>query len=292
VDRLGGHGRGAAGGHPGRSARIATTSPLAARPIPPLALPPAWQAIPIAEGGEPLVALGAYAPARIAVEPRYHQAGYPGALPECYLRAGVARRLAEAARALPSGWRFVVFDGWRPVPVQQALYDEYRAELRARWPAASDAWLDAETARYVSRPSADPVRPAPHLTGGAVDLGLRDAADDLVAMGTPFDACEPASATDHFERRRAAGEHLTPAETAALRHRRLLYHALTAAGFSSYGEEWWHFECDRSQYGPILTLADGLQGPPPRPRAGGHWYRSPDGLWCLPGLPAAEPPVT
>jgi zinc D-Ala-D-Ala dipeptidase len=232
------------------------------------------------------VALHSYAPARIAVEPRYHQAGYPGALPDCYLRAGVARRLAAAARALPAGWRFVVFDGWRPLAVQQALYDEYRAELRSGWLSASDAWLDAETARYVSRPSADAARPAPHLTGGAVDLGLYDAADRLVEMGTPFDACDPASATDHPERRLAAGEALTPIETAALRHRRLLYHTLTANGFSSYAEEWWHFECERAQYGPILSLADGMRGVPPRPSAGGAWYRSPDGLWCLPGLPA------
>jgi D-alanyl-D-alanine dipeptidase len=286
VDRLGRYGRGATPGHARRSARIAAASPLAARPIPLLALPANWQAALIAEGGEPLVPLGAYASAGIAVEPRYHQAGYPGALPDCYLRAGVARRLAEAARALPGGWRFVVFDGWRPLAVQQALYDEYRAELRAQWPAASDAWLDAETARYVSRPSDDPARPAPHLTGGAVDLGLRDAADQLVPMGTPFDACDPASATDHFERRLTAGEVLTAAETTALRHRRLLYHALTAAGFSSYGEEWWHFECDRTRYGPVLALEDGLQGVPPSPWAGAHWYRSPDGLWCL---PAPEP---
>ena len=188
----------------------------------------------------------------------------------------MARRLAEAARALPSGWRFVVFDGWRPLAVQQALYDEDRAELQARWPAASDASLDAETARYVSRPSADPAR-APRRTSPAArwTSGCATPAEQLVPMGTSFDACEPVLATDYFERRLAAGESLTAAETAALRHRRSSYHALTAVGFSSYAEEWWHFECDRTRYGPILTLEDGLRGVPPSPTAGASWYRSP-----------------
>ena len=175
-------------------------------------------------------------------------------MPECYLRVGAAQRLAEAAGALPAGWRFVVYDGWRPVAVQQALYAGYQALLRQQHPDWTAAVLDEATRRYVALPSTDPARPSPHLTGGTVDLSLLDAAGRPVEMGTAFDAFEPAAHTIYFERQLAKQGTLPPHDQAALHHRRLLYHTLTRAGFTNYPEEWWHYEHGRSRYGPILSL--------------------------------------
>jgi D-alanyl-D-alanine dipeptidase len=254
VDRLGRHRRGEARRQPGRSARIDAAIPCWDLPIPAVELSDDWLRRPIAECGEPLVALSAYAPDRIAVEPRYHRAGYAGALPECYVRIGAARRLADAATLLPAGWRFVVYDGWRPVAVQQAIYAGYQALLRQQHPNWTAAVLDQETRRYVALPSTDPARPSPHLTGGTVDLSLLDAAGRPVELGTAFDAFDPASRTTHYERQLAEQGTLPPRDQAALHHRRLLYHALAQAGFINYPEEWWHYEHGRSRYGPVLTL--------------------------------------
>src|SRR3954449_8151383 len=106
------------------------TGGSAEQPIPPLHAPSGWRTVSIRECGEPLVALSGYTPERIAVDARYYAAGYPGALPECYARAGVARRLAAAAARLPAGWRLVVFDAWRPLAVQRHLFDGYMDVLR------------------------------------------------------------------------------------------------------------------------------------------------------------------
>jgi zinc D-Ala-D-Ala dipeptidase len=226
------------------------------QPIPALRVPTAWQRIPLRECGEPLIPLSTYAPTRVAVDPRYHTAGYLAAVPECYAREGVARAVLQAATTLPPGWRLVVFDAWRPLAVQLQLYDGYRAALRQAHSAATDAWLTAETQRYVALPSADPACPSPHATGGAIDLSLLDAAGAPLDMGTPFDAFDPHSHTRYFERLLEQGRPLGVRETAHLRHRRLLFHALVAAGFTNYPEEWWHFEYGRSQYGPLMGLED------------------------------------
>src|SRR5437764_1120909 len=113
----------------------------AEQPIPRRHEPAGWRGVAIHECGEPLVALGPYAPERIAVDARYHAAGYPGALAECYARATVAHRLAEAATQLPGGWRLVVWDAWRPLAVQQHLFDGYVAALRRKQPAVHEQHL-------------------------------------------------------------------------------------------------------------------------------------------------------
>lgn len=227
--------------------------------IPRLRGPETWRAVPIHECGEPLVALSAFAPERIAVDARYSAAGYPGAVAECYARAGVARRLAEAAAVLPAGWRLVVFDAWRPLAVQQHLFDGYVATLRSEAPDATQATLQTWAARYVAPPSVDPRCPSPHATGGAIDLSLLDADGAAVAMGTAFDAFDARAQTRYFEQRAEAGEWLDAEAAACLRHRRILFHCLRGAGFTNYPEEWWHFDAGNQFWGRIVGV-DAIYG--------------------------------
>jgi zinc D-Ala-D-Ala dipeptidase len=221
------------------------------RPIPPLREPTGWRQVTIRECGESLVALSGYAPDRIAVDPRYYAAGYPGALAECYARETVARRLAEAAGQLPVGWRVVVFDAWRPLAVQRHLFDSYVARLQREQLGESAEALHEQAARYVAPPSADPACPSPHATGGAIDASLSDARGALLDMGTAFDAFDARAETRYFERRLEAGESLTMEEQAALRNRRVLFHALRRVGFTNYFEEWWHFDLGNQFQGQI-----------------------------------------
>ena len=230
--------------------------PCDAAPISELRGPVGWEAVPSWECGEPLVALSTYAPERIAVDARYHAAGYAAALPECYARESVARRLLEATTTLPAGWRLVVFDAWRPLTVQQQLFDGYVAALRAERPGAPETWLREAARRYVALPSGDPARPSPHATGGVVDLSVADATGALLDMGTAFDAFDARSHTRYYERLVEAGRGLTAQERGYLQNRRVLFHALAGVGFTNYPEEWWHFEYGRSQYGPLLGLED------------------------------------
>ena len=235
-----------------------STEPDAAteRPIPVPTEPAGWRTLTIRERGEPLVALSDWAPARIVVDARYFVAGYPGALPDCYARETMANRLVSAAALLPAGWRLVIFDAWRPLAVQQHIFDLYVAHLRREQPTASAAAIHQQAARYVAPPSAELACPSPHATGCVVDLSALDAQGVPVDMGTAFDSFDPRAHTRYFETRLEASQPLSAAEQVWLWNRRRLFHALRAAGFVNYPREWWHYEFRREQYGPLLGLQD------------------------------------
>jgi D-alanyl-D-alanine dipeptidase len=193
-----------------------------------------WQAIPISECGEPLVVVSG---PRLHARPIYLERGYGSAPREIWLRRGAATRLAEAAAALPEGLRLVLWDGWRPLGLQQELYHRYRDEIAAA-EGLSGAELELETQVFVTKPSADPASPSPHLTGGAIDLTLGDAGGEVLEMGGDFDELGPRSRTDYYERPHPAAA----AELELRERRRLLCSVMAAAGFSNYPAEWWHFD--------------------------------------------------
>ena len=72
---------------------------------------------------------------------------------------------------------------------------------------------------------------APHTTGGAVDLTLGWDGKAL-AMGTDYDAFEEEAALDFYE---------DGADQRLLTLRRILFNAMTGAGFAPYWTEWWHW---------------------------------------------------
>lgn len=213
-----------------------------------------WETIfsvSIEEIGEPLVPVSLY-PERILARSTYYLQKYEYALPEVYLREGVYERLVEAADSLPNGYRLVVFDGWRPVPLQRALHEDYVRELAERFPDKEEEELRDYASRYVALPSTDPERPSPHSTGGAVDLTIADEKGRLVYMGGDFDEKSERSYTRYYEDKVETlwagsdtpqeGSELSPDMREALENRRLLYTTMIEAGFSNYSAEWWHYD--------------------------------------------------
>lgn len=201
------------------------------RPIPELRATFGWREVPIEPVHEPMVRVSDIG-RRVSEDPRYHHLGLPGAEPECRVREGVAIRLARAAASLPSGLSLVVWDGHRTLETQGALFDSYLDDLREQHPDWSADALEEEAARYVTPPSSSRYAPPPHLTGGAVDLTLADSTGRQLDLGTPFDAFVPAAAT------RALEDTDLPARDL----RRTLFWAMSSQGFTSYVEEWWHFD--------------------------------------------------
>ncbi len=134
---------------------------------------------------------------------------YP--FPAVWLRRSSAEKLARAADALRAqGLRLVIFDAYRPLAAQKAL-----------WAAKPDPAFVA-----------DPAKGSSHNRGGAVDVGLADAA------GKPLPA---PSAYDEFGPR-------------ARRRVKALDAAMTSAGFEPLAEEWWHFRDPDSKGWPILDV--------------------------------------
>jgi D-alanyl-D-alanine dipeptidase len=180
--------------------------------------------------------------------------GLPGAVPRGWVREGVAERLAAVAGALPDGRSLVVWDGFRSLETQAALYHGYLEELamvHGDWPAEA---LEVAASRYVTPPSRAPSAPPPHLTGGAVDLTLGDGDGRPLDLGTGFDAFVPAAAARALEE--------TPGLVRDLR--RTLYWAMAGQGFTAYLEEWWHFDHGDQFWGLATSRAAiyaGARGP-------------------------------
>lgn len=142
----------------------------------------------------------------------------------CHLHpdaASALRRAIDLAQGM--GLRLVVFDGFRPVEAQRAL-----------WRALPDP-------RYI----ADPRPPSPgssHSRGVAVDLTLAGRDGRRLDMGTGFDDMTELS---HHG--------CADIADAAQRHRALLLGIMTAAGWQSYPFEWWHYQLPDADRFPALA---------------------------------------
>lgn len=208
--------------------------------------------VKIEDCGESLVPLSGFAPSSIAIRPEYALRGYRAAIHEVFVRERVARMLLDAARLLPRPYRLLIWDAWRPIALQEEFFAEQRERLRRQHPEYHEDHLIRETESYVSFPSRDPKSPAPHSTGGAVDLTICDETGQPVPMGTGFDHFGPEAATRYFEEHLERGERLNEEEHEALFNRRLLYGVMTAQAFTNYRKEWWHFDFGDQFWGLIM----------------------------------------
>lgn len=196
--------------------------------------------IPINECNEPLIALN---PLRkrlgIKIEPIYFLQELPGAISETFVRESLVSKLEQAGMELPKGFSFVVWDAWRSLSAQRALFERYKNQTLFENPDIDYDELLKRISVYVSFPSADPFQPPPHNTGGAIDLTIADRNGNLLEMGTGFDDFTNKAQTSFFEQEDA---YLTNKEKTYRENRRLLFSAMISAGFTNYSEEWWHFD--------------------------------------------------
>ncbi|MEZ0576305.1 M15 family metallopeptidase [Halodesulfovibrio aestuarii] len=205
---------------------------------------PSWEsvyAIPSVESHEEVVSLS-LAPEHMLSRSIYFERQITGALPECYAREGIVDRLLHASSLLPSHLRLVILDGWRSTDVQSFLFSECKKALASMYPDRSTDEIFIMAQQYVAKPMKDTSTPAPHSTGGAIDLAIADRAGKMLFFGAPFDYPGEISNTQYFEKKQEQGYKFTKQEEEALYNRRLLYFVMTQAGFENFHCEWWHFE--------------------------------------------------
>lgn len=162
-----------------------------------------------------------------------------------------------------------VDDALRPHAVQEwAFKTGWPQFIRKQHPDITDAQLALELKNYIAKPG-DPSAPTPHATGGVVDVCLVN-----LATGLPFDrGHEPGSVIgsafpDYYEDTFApetealTGERmkllggLSPGQMHEItRGRRVLYNAMTAAGFAINPTEIWHFGAGD----PLSGFVDGYK---------------------------------
>lgn len=164
----------------------------------------------------------------------------PGSIPDLFLRRSVAQRLVQInARLVPLGVELYLFDAWRPQAIQRYFHDVWFPDwLRRRQPDLEGQALVDEVEKYWAAPTAGKSSPSPHSTGAAVDLTLifRDTHQPLF-MGGIFDDLTEEAWTDGFERKLP----VSMSDEEARGNRRLLYWAMTEAGFANNPTEWWHY---------------------------------------------------
>jgi zinc D-Ala-D-Ala dipeptidase len=173
------------------------------------------------------------------------------------VREGVASRLLTAQDALPDGLRILFIEGYRPLALQRAYFEEYLGELRAAHPGASEQELFSAASRYVSPPDI-----APHSAGAAVDLTLATDDGAEVDMGTRVNANPEESDGACF-----TGAHSISARARA--NRDLLGRALASAGFVNYPTEWWHWSYGDRYWALATGAPAACYGPVDRPGGSG-----------------------
>jgi len=134
------------------------------------------------------------------------------------------------------GMALKVFDGYRPLSVQQKMWDLVQDE------------------RYVSNPAVNQGR---HTRGTAVDVALVDLMGNPLPMPSGFDDFTEKAHRDY------AG---ASAEESA--NARLLEAVMTSHGFAPFATEWWHFDLQNWKSYPVLNisieeLAKGQRDHPP-----------------------------
>lgn len=208
-----------------------------------------FASIPIIDNRENLVGLQVLLDQQIKVEPIWMEdeldeegiayAEYlkirtlPG-----WVRISVANKLAIAATSLRmQGYILVLKAGYRPVEVQQKLFDDVLAGFRVKYPKLGDGSLMEMTRDYVSDPSQIV---APHTAGGAVDVMLRSMDNGSeVDMGCEVNKGETIAWADN-----------DLIDEQQKKNRSVLRDAMLAAGFAPIGSEWWHYS-----YGDQLWAA-------------------------------------
>ena len=139
----------------------------------------------------------------------------------CSLHPLAAAKFLKACDLLAKekpGWKFVVFDAFRPISVQKKLYQVVKGTLKAH---------------YVAYPSY-----GIHCYGFAIDLSLLDENGKVIDMGTDFDDFSEL-AEPRFEVKYLHSGKLSKEQYA---NRLLLRSVMKRAGFYQLQREWWHYE--------------------------------------------------
>jgi D-alanyl-D-alanine dipeptidase len=169
-----------------------------------------------------------------------------------FLRKGVAEKLVRARSLLPEGYRLLIIECYRPRMVQRRLFAGLYFHLWTLFPEWDEPQLREAANVLIADPDID--APAPHSTGGAVDLTLADSA------GHPLEMCAPLGWTEASAP--TICERITPEARA---NRRVMIDALTQAGMTNYAGEWWHWSYGEPGWAVRAGSETAIYGPVENP---------------------------
>lgn len=143
--------------------------------------------------------------------------------PSCFLHGDAAKALLKAMNLVSAlGYKIKIFDGFRPLEAQQALWDH------------------TPEPEFISPPETGRT---PHCRGIAVDLTLVSVDNNQeLDMGTDFDEF---TALSHHGN--------TDISVDAQKNRHILMGVMTYAGWDFNPNEWWHYQLPDLEKYPKLS---------------------------------------
>jgi len=153
------------------------------------------------------------------------------------MRKGVYERLLKAQELLPHGLKFCLYEAYRSLELQQALFDNRYNDLKSLHSSWRHEELFQETTKLVSptinRDGSKNI--PPHSTGGAIDIYLVDEAENPVDMGILV--------KDWMKDLDGSLSQIDSSiiSVEVKRYRTIMGEALRAVGFINYPTEYWHW---------------------------------------------------
>ena len=146
-----------------------------------------------------------------------------GELKNCYLQKIIAEKLIKAQAALRKRYPFysiIIYDGVRPLSIQQTMWNELQVPEKLK-------------DKYVSDPQVGSL----HNYGCAVDVSIVNEEGWEMDMGTPYDYFGELAHPIAEQRMVTEGK----LSWRQFENRKLLREVMTESGFTIITTEWWHF---------------------------------------------------
>ncbi|MFX3616800.1 MAG: M15 family metallopeptidase [Sporolactobacillus sp.] len=171
---------------------------------------------------------------KIKIYPAYFLQHMPGTSSDLFLRERVAEKIVKIAERLPANLYLVLIDGWRSYETQSFIYHETMKVFARK--GYSQQKINEEIGKYVAYPEKSLEKPAPHYSGGAIDLTLADD-QGWINMGTEFDDFTDKANSVYYE----TDNNLSEEEIQIRNNRRYLRRIMMSETFVPNPTEWWHF---------------------------------------------------
>lgn len=163
---------------------------------------------------------------------------------DVWIRKTVAEMLQKVNVLLkPYGFEVRVDSAYRPLEVQSELWSYFikkaRRELKTDNPEKIRQHASAVCADPTLFDPEDSSTWPPHVTGGAVDVGLQDInTKEKLLLDIPGYG---KNIITHYAEMMPEKERLGPWPD-YLKKRRILFNAMTMGGFTNNPHEWWHYD--------------------------------------------------
>lgn len=164
------------------------------------------------------------------------------------IRKDVYERMIRAQRHLPQGLRFMVFEAYRPLSRQIAMWDSVVSEMKKKHPELPENELEDLCETFVANPY-DGIGSG-HQACCAVDISLCKTDGSQLDMGTEIVEFNELTRTDAKGISKIAQE-----------NRAVLKRALEAEGLINYPSEWWHYSYGDHQWAWLTNKTEAIYGP-------------------------------